>query len=64
MIKTDVKKILSETNVPYITCTKGHTYHVPSKFFNRNVKKKRDFFCPTCLIAFKIMENVEKKKVT
>jgi hypothetical protein len=57
MPKMDVKTALSEANNPFITCTKGHTYHVPHRFFDRNVRLARDFICPTCLVAFKVKKS-------
>ena len=54
MPKTDVKTALSESRLPTVTCSKGHSYHVPYRFFDRNVRLARDFICPTCLVAFKL----------
>lgn len=57
MPKIDVKTALSESRLPTVTCSKGHSYHVPYRFFNRNVRLARDFICPTCLVAFKVKKS-------
>jgi len=54
MINDNVKSALSESKLPIVTCSKGHTYHVPFRFHRRNVRLARDFICPTCLVAFKV----------
>jgi hypothetical protein len=53
-MKDNKKSILSEERNPTVHCPRGHTYRVPFRFFRRNVRRKRDFRCPTCLTAFKV----------
>lgn len=49
-----VKDELRESRNPQVTCPKGHGYRVPFRFMQRNVRKKRDFVCPRCGVAYKV----------
>lgn len=57
----DIKAILIEARHPLVECPRGHPYRVPFRFFRRNLRRVREFICPTCFRAFKVKMEAEKK---
>ena len=48
------KVSLTDLKHPLVQCPRGHSYRVPLRYYNRNVRRKRGFVCPKCMTSFKI----------